>query len=60
MEQVILYIDVDAFFAAVEQATNPRLRGKPVMVGALPDERGVVACPSYEARAAGVLTAMTL
>jgi len=60
MHKIILYIDVDAFFAAVEQATNPKLRGKPVMVGGLPHERGVVACPSYEARAAGIYTAMTL
>lgn len=60
MQKIILYIDVDAFFASVEQATNPKLRGKPVMVGGYPHERGVVACPSYEARAEGVYTAMTL
>jgi len=60
MEKIILYIDVDAFFASVEQAVNPGLRGKPVMVGGFPHERGVVACPSYEARAHGVYTAMTL
>jgi DNA polymerase-4 len=60
MQKIILYIDVDAFFASVEQAVNPRLRGKPVMVGGFPHERGVVACPSYEARAQGVYTAMTL
>ncbi len=60
MEKIILYIDVDAFFASVEQATNPKLKGKPVMVGGYPHERGVVACPSYEARAEGVYTAMTL
>ena len=60
MHKIILYIDVDAFFASVEQAVNPKLVGKPVMVGGFPDERGVVACPSYEARAAGVYTAMTL
>jgi DNA polymerase-4 len=60
MVKLILYIDIDAFFAAIEQVTNPRLKGKPVMVGGFPWERGVVACPSYEARAAGVRTAMTL
>jgi len=60
MEKIILYIDIDAFFAAIEQVTNPRLKGRPVMVGGFPWERGVVACPSYEARAAGVKTAMTL
>ncbi len=60
MQKIILYIDVDAFFASVEQAVNPSLRGKAVMVGGFPHERGVVACPSYEARAHGVYTAMTL
>ncbi len=55
-----LYIDVDAFFASVEQAFNPALRGRPVMVGGLKHERGVVACPSYEARARGVRTGTTL
>jgi DNA polymerase-4 len=47
-------VDVDAFFAAVEQVLNPRLRGKPVLVG-----RGVVASASYEAKARGVRTAMS-
>ena len=58
--KLIMYIDIDAFFASIEQITNPALRGKPVMVGGFPHERGVVACPSYEARARGVRTAMTL
>ncbi len=49
-----LYIDVDAFLASVEQAINPRLDGRPVMVGGLAQERGIVYCPSYEARARGV------
>jgi len=57
---MFLYIDVDAFFASVEQAINPSLVGRPVMVGGLKDERGVVACPSYEARALGVKTGMPL
>ncbi|MBN2226363.1 MAG: DNA polymerase IV [candidate division Zixibacteria bacterium] len=55
-----LYIDVDAFFASVEQSINPALVGRPVMVGGLKHERGVVACPSYEARSRGVRTGTTL
>ncbi len=49
-----LYIDVDAFLAAVEQSINKNLRGKPVMVGGKAKERGIVYCSSYEARARGV------
>jgi len=49
----IVHVDVDAFFASVEQVLNPRLRGKPVLVG-----RGCVASASYEAKAQGVRTAM--
>ncbi len=50
----IVHVDVDAFFASVEQLLNPKLRGKPVLVG-----RGVVASASYEAKSRGVKTAMT-
>jgi DNA polymerase IV len=50
----IVHVDVDAFFASVEQVLNPKLRGKPVLVG-----RGVVASASYEAKFRGVKTAMT-
>ena len=50
----IVHVDVDAFFASVEQVLNPKLRGKPVLVG-----RGVVASASYEAKMQGVRTAMT-
>ncbi len=57
---LFLYIDVDAFFASVEQAINRALVGRPVMVGGLKHERGVVACPSYEARARGVHTGTPL
>lgn len=59
-EPTILYADIDAFFAQVEQVLEPRLRGKPVAVGGYPGERGVVACASYEARKLGLKTAMPL
>ncbi len=58
MSQNILHIDMDAFFAAVEQRDHPEWRGKPGMVGAPPHERGVVSTASYEARVYGVHSAM--
>ena len=56
MPKAIVHLDADAFFASVEQAADPRLRGKPVAVGG--EKRGIIASASYEARKFGVYTPM--
>lgn len=59
--KIIFHVDMDAFFASCEEALNPELRGKPLIVGGTKeDKRSIVACPNYLARAKGIRTAMPL
>ncbi|MDH4223641.1 MAG: DNA polymerase IV [candidate division Zixibacteria bacterium] len=59
-ERTILHVDMDAYFASVEQKSNPLLRGKPIVICGNPEGRSVVSTSSYEARAWGVKTGMML
>ena len=60
MNQIIIHVDMDAFYASVEIRDHPELRGRPLIIGSLPQERGVVATCSYEARKFGVHSAMNI
>ena len=60
MNRTIIHVDMDAFFAAIEVRDNPKLSGQPLIIGALPGERGVVSTCSYEARKYGIHSAMSI
>ncbi len=60
MDQIIIHVDMDAFYASVEIRDTPSLSGKPLIIGSLPTERGVVVTCSYEARKFGVHSGMNI
>ena len=57
---MIIHVDMDSFYASIESRNNPALRNKPLIIGSLPHERGVVSTCSYEARKYGVHSAMNI
>ncbi len=60
MKNIIIHVDMDAFYASVEIRDNPALKGRPLIIGSMPNERGVVATCSYEARKYGVHSGMNI
>ena len=60
MEQIIIHVEMDAFYASVEMRDNPDLSGKPLIIGSLPHERGVVSTCNYEARTYGIHSGMNI
>ena len=59
-ERIMIHVDMDAFYASVEERDNPKLKEKPLIIGSLPSERGVVATCNYKAREYGVHSAMNI